>query len=142
MCQEHQHTITSSTYKTKDKVWLRLGLPFCGGKGGGELGANKESTHLGPLDLVKAACALEVEAIGALDLMEEEASCLLGPLDVVGVSLNILISALVRGYLTSLKQTTSSSPEKPSSLDTLITFASIGIYKQLEKTLEVAYKHF
>nr|GEX11615.1 hypothetical protein [Tanacetum cinerariifolium] len=105
----------------KDKVWLRLRLPFFRGKCGGALGANKSSTHLGPLDLVEAACALEVEAMKALDLVKEEASFLLGPLNVVGVSLNILISASVRGYLTSLKQTTSSSPEKPSSLDTSTT---------------------
>ncbi|GKC88826.1 hypothetical protein Tco_1149475, partial [Tanacetum coccineum] len=70
-----------------------------------------------PPDPVEAACALEVEAIGAMDLVEEEASCLIGaldlveveasylvgPLDVVGVSLNILILASVKGYLTSLK---------------------------------------
>ncbi|GJY36451.1 hypothetical protein Tco_0421829 [Tanacetum coccineum] len=88
------------------------------GNGGGELGANKASTYLGPLDLVETACALEVEAMRALDLVEVEAGCLLGPLDVVGVSLNIFISASVRGYLTSLKQTTSLSQKKPSSLDT------------------------
>ncbi|GKB44408.1 hypothetical protein Tco_0889350 [Tanacetum coccineum] len=117
---------------------------FSGAKGGGAfrvIGANKASTH--PVIAiilytfgaeVKAACALEVEAIGAMDLVEVETSCLLGaldvveamrapdfvevessyllgPLDVVGVYLNILIP-------TSLKQTTSSSLEKPSSLDT------------------------
>ncbi|GKC80671.1 hypothetical protein Tco_1131445, partial [Tanacetum coccineum] len=42
---------------------------------------------------VKAACALEVEAVGALDLVEVEASCLVGALDLVGLSLNIVISA-------------------------------------------------
>ncbi|GKD99699.1 hypothetical protein Tco_1387683 [Tanacetum coccineum] len=110
MCQEYQHTSTSSTYITEDTVWLRLGLSFLWGKGGRALGANKASTHLGALGVV--------EAIGALDILEVEASHLLGPLDVVGVSLNILISASVRAYLTSLKQTTSSSLEKPSSLDT------------------------
>ncbi|GJZ80204.1 ribonuclease H-like domain-containing protein [Tanacetum coccineum] len=72
-------------------------------QGGGALGANKASTHLGPLELVEAAYALEMEAIRDIDLVEEEASCLLGPVDVVGVSLNILISSSVRGYLTSLK---------------------------------------
>nr|GFC01218.1 hypothetical protein [Tanacetum cinerariifolium] len=86
MYQEHLHTITSSTYRTKDKEWLKLRHPFCVGKGGGALGAlgaNKSSTHLGPLDLKKATCALEVEVIRALDLVEEEASCLVGHLDVV-----------------------------------------------------------
>ncbi|GJV83362.1 hypothetical protein Tco_1523260 [Tanacetum coccineum] len=140
-------------------------------KGGGALGANKESTHhviaillntleveveaacawevkaMGDLDLVEveASCLLGaldvVEAMGPLDLVEVEASCLLGPLDVVGVSLNILISASVSGYLTSLKQTTSLSLEKPSSLDTSTTSVSIGIQKHCLKTLEVTYKH-
>ncbi|GJZ38440.1 homeobox-leucine zipper protein HDG11 [Tanacetum coccineum] len=108
---------------------------------GGALGALKPSTHhvitiflytLGAE--VEATCALEVKAMGALDLVEAlkveveatraldhvkvEASCLVGALDVVGFSLNIFISAPVNGYLTSLKHTSSSSPEKPSSLDT------------------------
>ncbi|GKD57531.1 homeobox-leucine zipper protein HDG11 [Tanacetum coccineum] len=68
-----------------------------------------EVEAVGALDLV------EVEAVGTLDLMKEEA---VEALDAVGLSLNILISASLSGYLTSLKQTTSSSPEKPSSLDT------------------------
>ncbi|GKE16372.1 hypothetical protein Tco_1423949 [Tanacetum coccineum] len=55
----------------EDKVWLRLGLSFYGGQGGGALGEKKASTHLGPLELVEATYALEVEAIRALDLMEE-----------------------------------------------------------------------
>ncbi|GJS09373.1 hypothetical protein Tco_0366169 [Tanacetum coccineum] len=120
-------------------------------KGGGALGSSgalKLSTHLVITILlytlraeVEAACALEAEAMGALDLVEAlkveveavealdlvegaldlvevEASCLVGALNVVGLSLNIIISISVSGYLTSLKQTTSSSPEKPSSLDT------------------------
>ncbi|GJX98215.1 hypothetical protein Tco_0355234 [Tanacetum coccineum] len=100
------------------------------------LEANVEAACvMGALDLVEAlklevkAVGVmdleEVEAVGALnlvegafDLVEVEANCLVGALDVVGLSLNILISASVCGYLTSLKQTTSSSPEKPSSLDT------------------------
>ncbi|GKB45553.1 hypothetical protein Tco_0896306 [Tanacetum coccineum] len=47
-----------------------------GGNGGGALGANKASTHhviaifLYPLGAVEAACALEVDAMGALDLVE------------------------------------------------------------------------
>nr|GEU82504.1 hypothetical protein [Tanacetum cinerariifolium] len=61
------------------------------------------------LDLV------EVEEVGAVDLTKVEA---VRAIDVVGLSLNILISASLSGYLTSLKQTTSSSPGKPSSLDT------------------------
>ncbi|GKB63798.1 hypothetical protein Tco_0919984 [Tanacetum coccineum] len=127
-------------------------------KGGGALGlsrALKPSTHLviaiflyplraevevdfalevqvvGALDLVEAL-KVEVEAMvaldlvevgardlveGALDLVELEATCLVGALDVVGLSLNILISASVSGYLTSLNKTTSSSPKQPSSLE-------------------------
>nr|GEU91505.1 zinc knuckle CX2CX4HX4C [Tanacetum cinerariifolium] len=80
----------------------------------GSLGALKASTHhvitmfLYPLRAVEAACALEVdamkaldpvEAVGALDLVEVEAVV---ALDVVGLSLNIIISASLRGYLTSL----------------------------------------
>ncbi|GKD29613.1 hypothetical protein Tco_1240391 [Tanacetum coccineum] len=48
-------------------------------EGGGALGANKASTHhvidifLYPLGVVEAACALEVNAIGALDLVKVEA---------------------------------------------------------------------
>nr|GEY70389.1 homeobox-leucine zipper protein HDG11 [Tanacetum cinerariifolium] len=61
---------------------------------------------------MKAACALKVEAVRALDLVEAlkvevkatraldlvkvEASCLVGALDVVGFSLNILISASIQ----------------------------------------------
>ncbi|GKA65223.1 hypothetical protein Tco_0764930 [Tanacetum coccineum] len=76
----------------------------------------------------KQFCALEVEAIGVVDLVEAlkvevEATRALNlvevvALDVVIFSLNILISTSVSGYLTLLKQTTSSSLEKPSSLDT------------------------
>ncbi|GJT30229.1 hypothetical protein Tco_0910504, partial [Tanacetum coccineum] len=46
------------------------------GNGGGALGANKASTHpiiaifMYPLGAVEAACALEVDAMGALDLVE------------------------------------------------------------------------
>ncbi|GJW38126.1 hypothetical protein Tco_0063971, partial [Tanacetum coccineum] len=66
---------------------------------------------------VKAACALEVEAMdvldlmeveavgaldlvevmGALDLVKVEAICLVGSMDLVGFSLNIFFSALVSG---------------------------------------------
>ncbi|GKA19976.1 hypothetical protein Tco_0699891, partial [Tanacetum coccineum] len=121
------------------------------------LGALKSSTHpiiaifVYPLGAVEAACALEVdamgaldlvealkvevEAVGALDLMEVESMGVLdlvevevvGALNVMGLSLNILISSLLSGYLTSLNKTTSSSPENPSSLDTSTTFASFGI---------------
>ncbi|GKF28636.1 hypothetical protein Tco_0094978, partial [Tanacetum coccineum] len=89
-----------------------------------------EVEAVGALDLVKvevvgALDLMEVEAVGALDLVEGaldlievEASCLVGAMDVVGLSLNIFISTSVSEYLASLKQTTSSSPEKPSSLDT------------------------
>ncbi|GKC13297.1 copia protein [Tanacetum coccineum] len=75
------------------------------------------------LRLVEAACALEVDAmgalnlvkaVGALDCVEVEA---VGAVDVVGLSLNILISASLSGYLTSLYKTKSSSPKKPSSLE-------------------------
>nr|GEV16909.1 GPCR kinase [Tanacetum cinerariifolium] len=59
-------------------------------EGGGALGANKVSTHLVIAILeytigaeVEEACALEVKAIRALDLVEVKASCLLGALDVV-----------------------------------------------------------
>ncbi|GJZ63705.1 ribonuclease H-like domain-containing protein [Tanacetum coccineum] len=49
-------------------------------EGGGALGANKAITH--PLGAVEAACALEVDAMGALDLVEVEA---VGALDLVEV---------------------------------------------------------
>ncbi|GKA26144.1 ribonuclease H-like domain-containing protein [Tanacetum coccineum] len=49
-------------------------------EGGGALGANKAITH--PLGAVEAACALEVDAMRALDLMEVEA---VGALDLVEV---------------------------------------------------------
>ncbi|GKB94253.1 hypothetical protein Tco_0980390, partial [Tanacetum coccineum] len=113
-----------------------LDFLFHEAEGGGALGAleaNKSSTHpiiaillytLGAE--VEAVCAVEVEAIRALDLVEMEASCLLGaldvveamgplnlveveaschlgPLDVMGVSRNILISSSMSRYLTSLK---------------------------------------
>nr|GFA65024.1 hypothetical protein [Tanacetum cinerariifolium] len=55
------------------------------------------------LDLVK------VEAVGALNLVKVEATCFVGALDLVGLSLNILFSASVSGYLTSLNKTRSSS---------------------------------
>ncbi|GKD98452.1 hypothetical protein Tco_1382349 [Tanacetum coccineum] len=89
----------------------------------GSLGALKESTHpviyifMYHLGVVEAACALEVDvigaldlvqAVGALDLVEVEA---IGALDVVGLSLNILISISLSGYLTSLYKTGSSSPK-------------------------------
>ncbi|GKE93392.1 hypothetical protein Tco_1574487, partial [Tanacetum coccineum] len=50
-----------------------------GGVALGALRENKESTHhvidifLYPLGVVKAACVLEVDAMGALDLVEVEA---------------------------------------------------------------------
>ncbi|GJR38073.1 zinc finger, CCHC-type containing protein [Tanacetum coccineum] len=85
---------------------------------------------------VEAACVLEVEAVGALDLVEVEVvrafdlvegamdlvkveeTYLVGTLDLVGLSLNIIISASVSGYLTSLNKTRSSSLKTSSSLDT------------------------
>ncbi|GKA22028.1 hypothetical protein Tco_0707990, partial [Tanacetum coccineum] len=148
---------------------IRHGFLFRVAKGGGALrssGALKSSTHpiiaifMYPLGAVEAACALEVDAIGALDLVEalkveveavgaldlvevesvgvldlvEAVGALdlveveaVGALNVVGLSLNIFISALLSGYLTSLNKTTSSSPENHSSLDTSTTSASIGI---------------
>ncbi|GJY37281.1 homeobox-leucine zipper protein HDG11 [Tanacetum coccineum] len=57
-------------------------------EGGGALGVNKAITHpvihifLYPLGAVEAACALEVDAMGALDLVEVEA---VGALDLVEV---------------------------------------------------------
>ncbi|GJV26917.1 ribonuclease H-like domain-containing protein [Tanacetum coccineum] len=59
-----------------------------GGGALGELGANKAITHhviaivLYPIGVVEAACALEVDAMGALDLVEVEA---VGALDLVEV---------------------------------------------------------
>ncbi|GJS56523.1 homeobox-leucine zipper protein HDG11 [Tanacetum coccineum] len=172
---EHEYLHSANHIQTPPYVKLHSANAE-GGGALGSLGALKPSTHpvisifLYPLGAdVETACALEVEAVGALDLMEAlkveveaeggdldlvealkveveaegaldlveveaagaldlmegaldlvevEASCLVGALDVVGLSLNILISASVSRYLTSLKQTTSSSPEKPSSLDT------------------------
>ncbi|GKC30007.1 hypothetical protein Tco_1037301, partial [Tanacetum coccineum] len=71
-----------------------------------------------PLGAVDAACALEVDAIRALDLMKAvraldrvEVEAVVA-FDVVGLSLNILISASLSGYLTSLYKTKSSSPKK------------------------------
>ncbi|GKD03872.1 hypothetical protein Tco_1178846 [Tanacetum coccineum] len=70
-----------------------------------------------PLGAVEAACALEVDAIGALDLVEAVGALdrvvveEVGAVDVVGLSLNILISASLCGYLTSLYKTKSSSPK-------------------------------
>ncbi|GKC53565.1 hypothetical protein Tco_1076310, partial [Tanacetum coccineum] len=57
-------------------------------EGGGALGANKAITHpviaifMYPLGALEAACALEVDAMGALDLVEVEA---VGALDLVEV---------------------------------------------------------
>ncbi|GKD86488.1 hypothetical protein Tco_1357642, partial [Tanacetum coccineum] len=92
-----------------------------GGGALGSLGALKPSTHpvtaifLYPLgakmEVVEALDLVEVEAVRALELVK------VGALDVVGLSLNILISASVSGYLTSLNKTTSSSPNKPSSIE-------------------------
>ncbi|GKE08428.1 hypothetical protein Tco_1411979, partial [Tanacetum coccineum] len=68
-------------------------------EGGGALGslrALKPSIHpviaifLSLGTKVETTCALEVEAVRALDLVEVKA---VGALDVVGLSLNILISA-------------------------------------------------
>ncbi|GJR84369.1 GPCR kinase [Tanacetum coccineum] len=72
-----------------------------GGGALGSLGALKPSIHpviaiFLPLGAeVEAACALKVEAVGALDLVKVEA---VGALDVVGLSLNILISASEAEY--------------------------------------------
>nr|GFB20390.1 hypothetical protein [Tanacetum cinerariifolium] len=90
----------------------------------GSLGALKASTHhvitmfLYPLRAVEAACALDVDAMRALDLMEAvraldliEVEAVVA-LDVVGLSLNIIISESLIGYLTSLYQTKSSSSKK------------------------------
>ncbi|GKB87987.1 hypothetical protein Tco_0960259, partial [Tanacetum coccineum] len=43
-----------------------------------------EMEAMGALDIVEAL-KVEVEALGALDLVEVEASCLVGALDVVGL---------------------------------------------------------
>ncbi|GKF94568.1 hypothetical protein Tco_0284268, partial [Tanacetum coccineum] len=65
---------------------------------------------MGALDLVEVEAMRAIDLVeGALDLVEVEASCLVRALDVVGLSLNILILASVSGYLTSLNKTTSSS---------------------------------
>nr|GEV16717.1 GPCR kinase [Tanacetum cinerariifolium] len=78
--------------------------------------ALKPSTHsvitifMYPLrDEVEAACALEVEV---------EATCRVGALDLRGLSLNIIISASVSGYLVSFNKTRSSLLKTPSSLET------------------------
>ncbi|GKF23590.1 hypothetical protein Tco_0075912, partial [Tanacetum coccineum] len=94
-----------------------------------------EVEAVGALELVKAL-KVEVEAVGALDLVEVEVvrafdlvegamdlvkveeTYLVGTLDLVGLSLNIIISALMSGYLTSLNKTRSSSLKTSSSLDT------------------------
>nr|GFA16068.1 hypothetical protein [Tanacetum cinerariifolium] len=58
------------------RIWH---LQFDFTEGGGALGVNKASTHhvidifLYPLGAVEAACALEVDAMGALDLVEVQA---------------------------------------------------------------------
>ncbi|GKD89336.1 hypothetical protein Tco_1364843, partial [Tanacetum coccineum] len=49
-------------------------------EGGRALGANKAITH--PLRAAEATCALELDAMGALDLVEVEAA---GALDLVEV---------------------------------------------------------
>nr|GEV94062.1 hypothetical protein [Tanacetum cinerariifolium] len=124
----------------------------------GSLGAFKASTHhvitmfLYPLRAVEVACALEVdamraldlvEAVGALDLVEVEAVV---ALDVVGLSLNIIISESLSGYLTSLYQTKSSSPKKPSSLDTSTTSASSASFPSFAffafSNLLISFKNF
>ncbi|GJY96609.1 hypothetical protein Tco_0513519 [Tanacetum coccineum] len=84
-----------------------IGFLFRVVEGGGalrSLGAFKASTplviaiFLYPLGAVKATCALEVDAMGAIDLVEVVRALDLvevesvGTLDVVGLSLNILIS--------------------------------------------------
>nr|GFA07683.1 hypothetical protein [Tanacetum cinerariifolium] len=91
-------------------------------KGGGalrSLGDLKANTHpiiaifMYPLGVVEAACALKVDAMGALDLVEAVRALdlvvveALGAFDVVGLSVNILILGLLGGYLTSLNKTTS-----------------------------------
>ncbi|GKA85320.1 hypothetical protein Tco_0806974 [Tanacetum coccineum] len=127
--------------KEKDPL-LDIGHGFLFGvvEGGGairSLGALKPSTHavivffLYPLGAVEATCALEVDAMGTFDhdVVEVDA---IGALDVVSLSLNILISASMSGYLTTLNKTTSSSQKRPSSLksssslDTSTTFASLA----------------
>ncbi|GKD69349.1 hypothetical protein Tco_1323439, partial [Tanacetum coccineum] len=81
-----------------------------------------------PLDILFSCTLLEhldlIETIGALDLVEVEA---VGALDVVGLSLNILISASLNGYLTSLNNITSSSPKHPSSLESLLGSLKVSI---------------
>ncbi|GKF56970.1 hypothetical protein Tco_0170507, partial [Tanacetum coccineum] len=83
-------------------------------KGGGalrSLRALKPSTHLViaiflcPLRGAEAACALEVDAMRALDLVEAVRALDLVEVEVVGLSLNILISTSLSGYLTSLYKT-------------------------------------
>ncbi|GKA87703.1 hypothetical protein Tco_0809467 [Tanacetum coccineum] len=72
---------------------------------------------------VEAACALELEV---------EETYLVGALDLLGLSLNIIILASVSRYLTSLNKKISSSLKTPSSLETSssldisITSAIIG----------------
>nr|GEX72682.1 hypothetical protein [Tanacetum cinerariifolium]GEY34725.1 hypothetical protein [Tanacetum cinerariifolium] len=73
------------------------------------------------VDAVGALNLLEIEEVGALELVEMEESCLVEALDLVGLSLNILVSASVSGYLTSLNKIRSSSPKTSSSLDTRTT---------------------
>ncbi|GJT88438.1 hypothetical protein Tco_1070155 [Tanacetum coccineum] len=56
---------------------------------------------VGALDLLGAAgCALEVDAMRALDLVEALGALDLMEVEVVGFSLNILISTSLSGYLT------------------------------------------
>nr|GEZ03789.1 hypothetical protein [Tanacetum cinerariifolium] len=61
------------------------------------------------VEAVRALDLVKVEAVGALNLVKVEATCFVGALDLVGLSLNILFSASVSGYLTSLNKTRSSS---------------------------------
>nr|GEX85166.1 hypothetical protein [Tanacetum cinerariifolium] len=113
--------------------FLFLGVE--GGRALGSSGALKSMEAMGAMDLMEAL-KLEVEAVGALDLMEVkavgdldlveealdllemEATCLIVAQDLVDLSLNILISASVSGYLTSLNKTRSSSLESSALLDT------------------------
>nr|GEV22412.1 hypothetical protein [Tanacetum cinerariifolium] len=71
-----------------------------------------EAEAVRALDLVKVEAVRAVDLVErALDLVKVEVTCL------VGLSLNILISTSVSGYLTSSNKTTSSSPKKPASLE-------------------------
>nr|GEY68975.1 hypothetical protein [Tanacetum cinerariifolium] len=116
-----------------------LDFLFLGAEGGRTLGSSGAlKSTMGAMDLVETL-KVEVEAVGALDLMklravgdldlvegaldlvEMEATCLMGAQDLMDLSLNILISTSVSGYLISLNKTRSSSHsslESSSLLDT------------------------